>query len=275
MATTQLSRPRRDVYNGDARFDREPPSPFQAVLRHPFVTVLTIVVFVAGAFAFATLREPSWTSEARLSVGELSPSTDSAPGIVEANQQLASAYSRAASADDVLTPVSLELGLTKAAVQKRLSASPIPESPVITVKGTGSSAREAVSIAQVGTSALVRYIRRLGNRNPEAERLLGDLTEARRAVAEAQRNAVVGAANPDLDEAKLRVKSLEAQYLDTTQRAGATPITELNPAETASSDRERIMKLALVAGALAGLTVGAALATLREVRVRRKAANAI
>jgi uncharacterized protein involved in exopolysaccharide biosynthesis len=269
MATTQLSRPRRDVYNGEPRLEREPPSPFQAVLRHPFVTIFTILVFVAGAVAFGILREPVWTSEARLGVGELSPSTDSAPGIVEANQQLASAYSRAVSADRVLKPVSTELGLPKADVRSRLSASPIPESPVITVDGTGPSARQAVAIAQVGTSALVRYIRELGNRNPEAERLLTELTGARRDLARLQKTAVVGAANPDLDEVKLRVKSLEAQYLDTTQRAGATPITELNPAEAATSDRNKVLKLALVAGLLAGLAVGAALATLREVRVRR------
>jgi uncharacterized protein involved in exopolysaccharide biosynthesis len=270
MATTQMSRSHRDAYNGDARFDRDPPSPFQAVMRHPFVTLLTIVVFVAGAFAFGTLREPTWTSEARLGVGELSPSTDSAPGIVEANQQLASAYSRAVSAERVIAPVSAELGLTKRDVQSRLTASPIPESPVITVKGTGPSEREAVSVAQVGTSQLVRYIRELGNRNPEAERLLAELTSARRDAAELQKQAVIGAENPELDSAKLRVKSLEAQYLDTTQRAGATPITELNPAEAASSDRNRIFKLALVAGLLAGLAVGAALATLREARLRRR-----
>jgi uncharacterized protein involved in exopolysaccharide biosynthesis len=271
MATTQLSRHHRDVYNGDSRHDREPPSPFQAVLRHPFVTLLTILVFVAGAVAFAQLREPTWTSEARLGVGELSPSTDSAPGIVEANQQLASAYSRAASAERVLAPVSRQLGVDKSEVRSRLSASPIPESPVITVKGTGRSGRDAVAIAQVGTSALVRYIRELGNRNPEAERLLTELTTARRDLVRLQQQAVVGAANPDLDEAKLRVKSLETQYLDTTQRAGATPVTELNPAETATSDHGRILKLALVAGLLAGIAVGAALATMREMRKRRRA----
>jgi capsular polysaccharide biosynthesis protein len=271
MSTTQLSRPPRDSYNGDARFEPEPPSPFQSVLRHPIVTILTILVFVGGAFAFATLREPTWTSEARLGIGELSPSTDSAPGIVEANQQLASAYSRAASADRVLAPVSRELGLSKGVVKKRLSASPIPESPIITVKGTGPDERSAVAVAQVGTSALVRYIRELGNRNPEAERLLSELTDARRDVAKLQQTAIVGAANPELDEAKLRVRSLEAQYLETTQRGGATPITELNPAETATNDSDRILKLALVVGVLAGLAVGAALATLRELRVRRRA----
>jgi uncharacterized protein involved in exopolysaccharide biosynthesis len=270
MATTQLSRPQRDVYNGEPRFDREPPSPFQAVLRHPIVTIATILVFVAGGVAFGMLREPTWKSEARLGVGELTPSTDSAPGIVEANQQLASAYSRAVSADRVLTPVSTELGIPKGAVRKRLKASPIPESPVISVTGTGSTEREAVSIAQVGTSSLVRYIRALGNRNPEAKRILGELTAARRDVAKLQQTAVVGAANPELDDAKLRVKSLEAQYLDTTQRAGATPITELNPAETAGNDQKKVLKLAIIAGALAGLAVGAALATMREVRARRR-----
>jgi Chain length determinant protein len=271
MATTQLSPPRGDVYIGDPRREPEPPSPFQAVLRHPFVMLLTILVFAAGAVAFGVLREPVWTSEARLGVGELSPSTDSAPGIVEANQQLASAYSRAASADRVLTPVSREFGLTKGEVRERLTASPIPESPVITVKGTGQSEGDAVSIAQVGTSALVRYIRELGNRNPEAERLLNELTAAREEVAGLQQEAVIGAANPELDEAKLRVRSLEAQYLETTQRAGATPVTELNPAETAASDERKILKLALVAGLLAGIAVGAALATLRELRLRRRA----
>jgi len=270
MATTQLSRPRRDVDNGEPRLEREPPSPFQSVLRHPFVTFFTILVCVAGAAAFGVLREPTWTSEARLGVGELSPSTDSAPGIVEANQQLASAYSRAVSADRVLEPVSAQLRLPKGQVRKRLSASPIPESPVITVDGTGPSEREAVAVAQVGTSALVRYIRELGNRNPEAERLLGELTSARRDMARLQRTALPGAANPDLDEAKLRVRSLEGQYLDTTQRAGATPVTELNPAETAASDRKKILQLALVAGALAGLAAGAALATMRETRLRRR-----
>jgi uncharacterized protein involved in exopolysaccharide biosynthesis len=48
-------------------------------------------------------------------------------------------------------------------------------------------------------------------------------------------------------------------------------VTELNPAETATSDERKILKLALIAAVLAGLAVGAALATLRELRLRRRA----
>jgi hypothetical protein len=272
MATTQLSRPRTDGHRSDPRHEREPPSPFQAVLRHPFITLFTILIFVAGAAVFGMTREPTWTSEARLGVGELSPSTQSAPGIVEANQQLASAYSRAINAERVLTPVSRELGITNPEVNRRLTATPIPESPVLTVSGTGSTQQDAVAIAQVGTSALVRYIRELGDRNPEAERLLGELTEARREVLQLQSQTLLGEQNPELDAAKLRAKSLETQYLETTQRAGATPITELNPAEGATNDRDRVLRLALVIGALGGIAVGAVLATLREGRLRRRAA---
>ena len=62
-------------------------------MAHPFLTLLPILLMVGGAIVGLT-REPTWTSEARLSVGEPTPSTQSAPGIVEANQQLASAASR-------------------------------------------------------------------------------------------------------------------------------------------------------------------------------------
>jgi uncharacterized protein involved in exopolysaccharide biosynthesis len=270
--TTELRRPRTDGFSGEVWTDPAPPSPFEAVLRHPFLTLLPILLLVGGAAAFGLMRDPTWTSEARLSVGELSPSTQSAPGIVEANQQLASAYSRAINAERVLTPVSRELGLTNPEVNRRLRATPIPESPVITVSGTGPTEPDAVAITRVGTSSLVRYIRRLGDKNPEAERLLSELTDARREVVRLQQQQLVVGPNPELDAAKLRAKSLETQYLETTQSAGATPVTELNPADVATNDRQKVLRLALVAGALAGIAVGAALATLREVRLRRRPA---
>jgi hypothetical protein len=274
MATTTESiptRPSSDSFNGDGGRQPDAPTPFQAIWRHPFLALLPVLLLVGGAVAFGQLREPTWTSESRLSVGELSPSTQSAPGIVEANQQLASAYSRAVDAQRVLVPVSRELGIPTREVSARLSASPVPESPVVKVSATGTGEREAVVLAQVGTSSLVRYIRRLGNRNPEAERLLSELTDARREVAKLQAETLPGTGpNPDLDAAKLRAKSLETQYLETTQRGGATPITELNPAEVATSDRDKVLKLAIVIGALGGIAVGAALATLRASALRRR-----
>jgi hypothetical protein len=267
--TTRFPSTRADPPETGLLTAAEPPSPFAAVLRHPFLTLLPILVFVGGAVAFGLVREPRWTSEARLTVGELSPSTQSAPGIVEANQQLASAYSRAVSADRVLTRVSRELGIEKPEIKRRLTATPIPESPVVTVSGTGPTERDAIALTQVGTSALVRYIRDLGDKNREAERLLSELTAARRQVLALEEQGVIGP-SPELDAAKLRADSLRTQYLETTRRAGSTPITELNPAEAATNDREKILRLAIVVGCLAGVAVGAALATARETRLRRR-----
>ena len=81
MADHRTRRP-ADHRNGGAQRPL-PLSPFQAVVAHPFLTLLPILLMVGGAIAFGLTREPTWTSEARLSVGELTPSTQSAPGIVE------------------------------------------------------------------------------------------------------------------------------------------------------------------------------------------------
>ena len=270
--TTELKPPLADHRNGGAHHAPPPLSPFQAVVAHPFLTLLPILLMVGGAIAFGVTREPAWTSEARLSVGELTPSTQSAPGIVEANQQLASAFSRAIDARLVVAPVARELALTPEEVERRLDASPIPESPVLTVSGTGQTERDAVAITRVGTSSLVRYIRRLGDTGPEQRRLLGELTEARRELSRLQEDAVVAGPSPDLDSAQLRAKALEARYLEISRDPGSTPVTELNPAETGTSDRQKVLKLAIVIAALAGIAVGAALATVREARLRRRAA---
>ena len=259
--TTELTPPLADHRNG-GHSTPPPLSPFQAVVAHPFLTLLPILLMVGGAIAFGLTREPTWTSEARLSVGELTPSTQSAPGIVEANQQLASAFSRAIDARRVVAPVSRELGLTSTEVQ-RLDATPIPESPVLTVSGTGPTERDAVAITRVGTSSLVRYIRRLGDTGPEERRLLGELTEARREVARLQ-ETVVAEPNPELDAAQLRARALESEYLESTRNPRSTPVTELNPAEVGTSDWEKVLKLAIVVAALTGIAVGAALATVRR-----------
>jgi hypothetical protein len=67
---------------------------------------------------------------------------------------------------------------------------------------------------------------------------------------------------------------LESEYLEITRNPRSTPVTELNPAEVGTSDWEKVLKLAIVVAALAGIAVGAALATVREARLRQRAARA-
>ena len=89
---------------------------------------------------------------------------------------------------------------------------------MLTVSGTGPTERDAVAITRVGTSSLVRYIRRLGDTGPEERRLLGELTEARQEVARLQEETVVAEPNPELDAAQLR----EGPWSPSTWRAPGT-----------------------------------------------------
>ena len=86
---------------------------------------------------------------------------------------------------------------------------------------------------------------------------------------------MVAEPNPELDAAQLRA-GLESEYLESTRNPRSTPVTELNPAEVGTSDWEKVLKLAIVVAALAGIAVGAApprcggpAAPTRSARLRR------
>src|SRR3954447_7268041 len=162
-----LTAPSRSDHDSQPRIPlREPPpNPLQAVARHPFLTLIPIVVLVGAAVALGLARQPTYTAESRVSVGNLSPSEQTAPGIVDANEQLASSYSRAITAQSVVRVVSRRTHLPRGEVAGHLSASPIAKSPIVTIKGTGDTSTAAVRLAVVSTDALVAYVRSISNSN--------------------------------------------------------------------------------------------------------------
>ncbi len=60
-------------------------------------------------------------------------------GFADASGSLASGYSRAITATDVITPVARKTGLPAATVASDVTASPVPQSPVIQVHATAHS----------------------------------------------------------------------------------------------------------------------------------------
>lgn len=270
---TLTEHPRTHSHGPDGPVMSPAPGPFEAVRRHPFLTLLPILLLTGAAVALGLSREPTYTSEARLSVGELNPSVQTAPGIVEANQQLASAYSRAVKADAVLRPVARELGISRDAAAARLSASPVAESPILVIEGTGASQREATEAADTASQALVRYIRSLGADESSAERILADLRDARVEEARAE-DEVDLTETPEteaaLENARLKVRALQQAYLDETQGGATTPVQIINPADSATSDERSFLKLAVTVGVLAGIALGVALATLRAAARHRR-----
>ncbi len=243
-----------------------PPNPFQSVIRHPFLALLPVVLLVGAAVALGMTREPVYTADARVAIGNLNPGEATAPGIVEANQQLASAYSRAITAEAILRPVSRELRVPESVVRANLSASPVPKSPLMTIQAEARSERAAVRLAETATQALVGYVGSLGGQSSTERAALERYRRAQTGVAEAEENG----SDADVDAARLRERAAERNYLDEAEGGGSTPVSVLNRAESAVNDRDKTLKLLVVIGALAGLFGGIALATARASRKHRK-----
>jgi capsular polysaccharide biosynthesis protein len=281
----------------DAAQAPEPPAPrlvprvttLTAARRHWLLVAVVTLIFTAAGVAVAIVRQPVYTAQTRLVVGRIDVSAPGALGsFTEATQAIASQYSRSIDAEGITHRVAPKADLTPGQVASRLSATPIPESPVIRVSAVGTNAGEAVRLANLASDALVTFTTQLNRSNPDTSRLLRRFTAASREVV-VQRAELIRlrrryvarptrATKQDMQatEVKLRVAQLQRDTLSqaydaSTQSQAATSLVQvLERASTASSDRSRYLQFLGFIGFAAGLAVGLALATLRANRLVRR-----
>jgi uncharacterized protein involved in exopolysaccharide biosynthesis len=255
-----------------------PPGPFQAVLAHPFLTLLPIVLLVGAAIAAGMLREPVYTAETRLGVGSLSPAAAAQTPSTDANEQLAATYARGITSGPVVRRVSERTGLPEPEVRSRLDASPVPESPVFWITGTAMNEADAVTLAREATRAMRTWIASISG-DASSQALLEKYERAQLEVADAERrveDAALsgGAAEQEAKAAEqaalLRANAVRQGYLEQTGREGRDPVRVVNGADHAASDASKKLRLYVVGAALAGLLAGVALATAVAARRRRR-----
>jgi hypothetical protein len=210
------------------------------------------------------------------------------PGYVQAEQTLASAYSREVTSQFVYGPVARRFGISQSAVASRLSSSAVPSSPTFTINATGPSQQSAIQLAQAATTALQHYINVVNQGETTSTQLLNryraaeqeaDRLSALSGKLDGQNRALPGSVSAKRRQdahlasqvAQLKANALAAQYSNgsTVTRTGAT-IQVLNPAAAATSDRRTIAERYGVIGAAAGLVLGAALALLVANLRRRR-----
>jgi capsular polysaccharide biosynthesis protein len=266
-----------------------PPSPLQAVARHPLLALLPVVLLIGAAIAVASQRKPTYNAESRVAIGSFSPSEQSAPGAAYAGTQFASAYARAITAEDVLRPVARQTHLTPGQVSTRLSATPVPDSPFLRIQATGPTAPAAEGLASAATGALTDYVRRSGVTSTQTSRLLSRFraaqakaesaaTAADRAKKDVKRNPNDASARNRLEKAQtdvettsLKARGLRAAYLEQAQSTtSGIPVRVLNQADAAASDAGQKLRLLLTVAAAAGIALGVALATAVAARRWRR-----
>ena len=265
----------------------------QSARRYWLLVLLPILVFVPVAAVVAGKRTPTYTAEARLMVGRLNISTPGAvQGFAQAAQDLAATYPLVIDADGLVNPVARKLRTTPGEVRSRLSASQVPGSAIVRVIATGSSASDAINLANVASGALVSYLTKVNRNNPDAARLLTQVraTEltyqrATAALAAAGANAPSNASAPlstseqklaaAVDVAKLKLGGLEAEYQDTLQTEATSSLLQpLVSAHSAISDRKSKLQITVFIALVCGLLVGLGLAMLRANWVARSVITA-
>jgi capsular polysaccharide biosynthesis protein len=257
-----------------------------AVARHPLVTIVPVVVLVALAAAAAYARTPNFTADTRLAVGRLDASTPSSlAGFTQATQTLAERYARSVRGDAVIEPAAAELGVKSSRIRDRVSAAPIPETPVFRIRALAGTPEDATALANTVSESLVRHSRRVATSGgPASRRLfrryqqaalefsrLDEAVEDRRSEFEAfpspTTQDALAKARSQATVAKLRLSTLQTAYETSMQSAGAAGLVEIiERAVKGRSDKSRVTQLLLFVAVVAGLAIGVALALLRANR---------
>ena len=205
-------------------------------------------------------------------------------GFTQASQSLAQAYSRLISSEEVINRVATETGIEPGAARRRLSATPVPDSPVFRIEATGGSKRRTIDLANTGAQVLIDHAARVARSNPDAGRLLRQYRTASLALNRAElayqdaRSSLRQSDTPGVrtefarakavrDSARLRATSLEEAYTESQAGQSNTELIQfLSRARSADSDRDDKLQIYLYIAVVAGALGGVALAMARARR---------
>lgn len=271
-----------------------PSGILQIALRHRWLTIVPVVALTVLGAVIGLVRNPEYTASAQLNVGGPAVPSELISITSEGRAQLASTYSRFIDARDVVEPVASRLGLDSTEVAERLSASPIPESPIFRVEGESTSETGAVALINAATASLIDFIRRSNAQDGQGELVLRRFRQAVEKTSQAVTNRDQADArlerNPSsrdaarslirataaLEAARLRQATLLELYRQNQAGlVGGRVVQVLDPATDASSDRFFVLQVLLFVGLAGGLVIGVGLAHLRERALRRRAGSGL
>jgi capsular polysaccharide biosynthesis protein len=255
-------------------------SPSAAAIARPALVLLPILTFLVPGVALALLRTPTYTADARVLVGGFDVETRAVPGYVEASQNLAATYSRLVGTPVIARTAAKTLGTSTANARAHISATVIPESPIIQVEGQATSERQAVIYADAAAKALLSYAeaptvtdrakprqdyldasKALALAQAEQRRL--EAAASATAAPSAALTAQIAAAEAQVATAQLQADAAAETYKQSlTSSSSFGNLQLIADAAGAGSDRQSVLQMVIAAAVGLGLVAGITLATL-------------
>jgi uncharacterized protein involved in exopolysaccharide biosynthesis len=275
--------------DGSARVGDVPGGDLLASIgRHILLVVLPIFVLGGLGLVYGALRDPEYTAQTRISIGQLNLTSQGVPGYASAGASLAAAYARTIDAPQVVRKTARAVTLSVEDVRASLSASSIPDSPLFFVEATTTDDDRSVQMVNVASQALIEHVLDINARTDLRQQLYEKFAGAAAKTArlrleqqEAQRRyeeepteenrLALVKLNAQRQQAALRRDTLRNLYANAAGGELAQNLLQIiAPADHATSDRANQLKKWVLTGALAGLVLGLILASVAESRQRRR-----
>jgi Chain length determinant protein len=285
-----------DPHQPAYRTEAAPSLIVAALGRYKWIVLGLTVLFTMVGLALGVKRKPVYSATSSVQVGQVNPNSPGFYGFVQSATDLATTFSRAITANGVLSIIHQRTGLTPQQAASRLTATPIPDGAAFSVIATGSSSQSAVNLSNTAAAAMISYEAKnqsTGNSTgstaaalykeykAETQTLAHDKAVVQKIEDQTNHNSsgIPDPANPALIKAEANVgldqghaNALAAAYtqaLENQQPAG-TMLSPLASALSASSDRKHKLELYGFVGLVLGLLIGSASAVvLEQRRVRR------
>lgn len=253
---------------------------------YPVLVALCVILLTAAGIAIGAMRDPTYTAESRLLVGNLSIGDPSAlPGAVTASQALAPVYARLIDATAVREQVAAEV---TGEADADVSATQVVSTPLIEVTAESESEQAAIEYANAAGQALSDYVGGLKSPGSEVNSIAKRYREAQldyrekldiynRLKADAgdslstPERTQLNEAESEMQTAKLERNAIASLYnRGQNIRASQPSLNLFELATDADSDRTETMQITGAIGLVAGLALGGALAVLLvSLRARR------
>jgi uncharacterized protein involved in exopolysaccharide biosynthesis len=257
------------------------PGFWDIVRQHPLIIVFFMVLGTCAGAAAGYSRKQAYEASVAMVITQVNTnSPNGLNGYAAAAPQLADAYSRLATSHDVLAAVSQKLHASRAQISQRLSAGPVPASPVFYLHAQAPDARSAIMLVNAASNEVINYVRHINQPSPGPSAVFAEYRAAAQKLQRAQqaRDAALATyladktpqnlealtkAKAAFQVARVRTATLQTAYTNlTANNLAPTNLRIITPASSASSNRPATTEKLAVIGGVAGLMFGIAVSWL-------------